>query len=179
IQDGAEGVQIGTAFALSRESGLTPELRQQSLEKMRDGSLETFTDPKASPSGFPFKVALLEESLSEQDTYADRPRTCDLGYLRKMYRKPDGTVGYRCASEPLRQYEAKGGKTEDTEGRKCLCNALVANIGLAQVQKTGYVEQALVTLGDDFTLVKTLTEKHGLDYSATDVVSLLLDSLRG
>ena len=30
---------------------------------------------------------------------------------------------------------AKGGKVEDTVGRKCLCNALLANIGHAQTRK--------------------------------------------
>ena len=46
-------------------------------------------------------------------------------------------------------YVAKGGKIEDTVGRKCLCNALLANIGHAQLRKDGTVEPALVTVGDD------------------------------
>ena len=50
----------------------------------------------------------------------------------------EGNIGYRCAAEPVANYVAKGGKAEDTVGRKCLCNALLANIGYhadAQRQK--------------------------------------------
>jgi len=43
---------------------------------------------------------------------------------------------------------AKGGKSEDLLGKKCLCNALLSNIGLAQIRKNGYVENPLVTSGD-------------------------------
>ncbi len=42
----------------------------------------------------------------------------------------DGQIGYRCSAEPVENYVAKGGKIEDTVGRKCLCNTLMANIGL-------------------------------------------------
>ena len=49
----------------------------------------------------------------------------------------------------MENYVAKGGKIEDTVGRKCLCNALMANIGHAQARKDGTVEPALVTVGDD------------------------------
>ena len=38
-----------------------------------------FTDPLASPTGFPFKVLGLEGTLSEPAVYARRERLCDLG----------------------------------------------------------------------------------------------------
>ena len=29
------------------------------------------------------------------------PRVCDLGILRQLYKRPDGSVGYRCRAEPV------------------------------------------------------------------------------
>ena len=60
VAAGATGVQVGTVFALSADSGLTPELRARLLARLRAGTLEVLTDGDASPTGFPFKVAQLE-----------------------------------------------------------------------------------------------------------------------
>lgn len=175
LNRGAAGIQAGTVFALSQDSGLAPDLKERLLRKVQEGTLEMFTDPVASPSGFPFKVAELEDTLSELPAYEARPRICDLGYLRRAYKKPDGSVGYRCPSEPVAHYVAKGGKLEDTENRKCLCNALVANVGLPQHQpKTGYLEHPLVTLGEDFSMVKQIIAEYGLRYPAREVVRRML-----
>lgn len=95
---GAEGVQVGTAFALSKESGLRDDIRQALLARERAGTAEVLTSALASPTGFPFKVAAMEGTLSEDDVYEKRPRICDLGYLRTPYRKEDGEVGFRCPS---------------------------------------------------------------------------------
>ena len=54
---------------------------------------------------------------------------CNLGYLRTAYKRPDGRIGYRCASEPVNDWIKKGGDLQATQGRKCLCNALMANAG--------------------------------------------------
>lgn len=175
LELGAEGIQVGTAFALCEESGLAPDLKEQVLMSVLDGTFDVFTDPLGSPSGFPFKVARLEGTLSEDEVHQERPRICDLGYLRRVYRKDDGSLGYRCPAEPLDQYVAKGGDVADTLGRKCLCNALVTNVGLPQLQNTGYLEHPLVTLGDDVTLVRRLISKDNLSYSALDVIDALLD----
>src|SRR5208282_990107 len=110
--------------------GIQPELKQQAIQLSRAGTARVFTDPVASPTGFPFKVFQLDRTLSDADQYAARTRICDLGYLRHLYRKPDGTPGYRCPGEPIADFVQKGGATADAEGRKCLCNGLVANIGL-------------------------------------------------
>jgi nitronate monooxygenase len=54
---GAHGVQVGTAFAFCEESGLDPTLRRQFLAGVLQGERSVFTDPAASPTSFPFKVA--------------------------------------------------------------------------------------------------------------------------
>jgi nitronate monooxygenase len=132
------------------------------------------TDVEASPTGFPFKVAQAEGSLSQQDAYAARPRICDLGFLREPYRTPAGTIGYRCAAEPVTTYVSKGGKVENTQGRKCLCNALMANIGHSQTRNGKYVEQGLVTTGNDLTGVARFLQPGASTYTAADVVANLM-----
>ena len=141
VAAGATGVQVGTVFALSTDSGLTPELRERLLTRLRAGELEVLTDGDASPTGFPFKVAQLPGTLSDPAVRAARPRLCDLGYLRSPYRKDDGRVGYRCPAEPVEMFVRKGGSADDAAGRACLCNALSADVGLGQTRPDGRTEE--------------------------------------
>jgi nitronate monooxygenase len=171
---GATGVQVGTAFAFTRESALREDLKQALLDLAQQGEAQVFTDPLASPAGFPFKVAILEGTASEEAVAAGRPRICDLGFLREMYRGDDGQIAYRCPAEPLSVYLSKGGKAEDAEGRKCLCNALMANIGHQQIRCGHHVEPALVTAGDDLTEVARFLPRGSASYGVSDVLNALL-----
>jgi len=177
IAAGARGVQVGTAFAFCEESGLTPELRTRFLANLAQGKGDVYTDPVASPTGFPFKVAALGGSLSDELAYEQRPRLCDLGYLRRAYLRPDGRLDYRCPSEPVDDYVEKGGKLEDTVGRKCLCNALVTNIGMGQIRSDGYEELPMLTSGDDIACIKSFITPDHLSYHARDVVEALLPAV--
>ena len=174
LEQGATGVQVGTAFAFTRESGLREDLKQKLIEKARRQEAEIFTDPLASPTGFPFKVARLEGTGSDNAVWSERPRVCDLGFLRELYRAKDGQIGYRCPAEPLPLYLAKVGKAEDAAGRKCLCNALMANIGHAQVRCGHHVEPALVTAGDDLVHVAGFLPPGAETYGVADVLRSLL-----
>lgn len=175
LAEGAAGVQVGTAFAFSEESGLSEQYKQAVLESVAQGKAHVMTDPLASPTSFPFKVVHVEGSNSEPDVYAARPRICDLGYLREAYRTEDGSIAYRCAGEPVTTYVAKGGNPENTVGRKCLCNGLMANIGHAQVRAGNRVESALITSGDDLTALGTFLD-GGPVYSAAHVIAKLTDA---
>ena len=174
LAEGAAGVQVGTAFAFSEESGLREDLKQELLARAAARNAEVFTDPLASPTGFPFKVAQLEGTSSEAGVYEGRPRLCDLGFLREVYVTPEGKEGYRCSAEPLSNYVAKGGATEETVGRKCLCNALMANVGKGQVRRGDATEPALVTVGDDLNTVGQFLAAGATSYTAADVVNRLL-----
>ena len=174
LDEGAAGVQVGTAFAFTRESALRSDLKDRLLAQAITGSGEVFTDPLASPTGFPFKVAQLQGSYSDPEVASARKRVCDLGYLREPYANPDGAIGYRCAAEPVANFVAKGGKIEDTVGRKCLCNALLSNIGHAQVRKDDMIEPALVTVGDDLNTIAQFLAPGRETYGAADVVKSLL-----
>lgn len=171
---GAVGVQAGTIFSLAEESGLQPILRKELLDHLASGNLIVRTDPFASPTGFPFKVASLPDTLSDDEMYDARPRLCDLGYLRVPYERSPGVVGYRCASEPTHVFLRKGGAADEAEDRKCLCNALMANIGLGQTRADGYVEPPLITLGADLTGAKELLDAYPGGWNAMQAVHYLL-----
>ena len=174
LEQGAAGVQVGTAFAFSEESGMRPDLKSELLAQAVSGSGVVFTDPLASPTGFPFKVAQLQGSYSDAAVTEARTRICDLGYLREPYTQENGNIGYRCAAEPVENFVAKGGKLEETVGRKCLCNALMANIGHQQPRKDGSFEPPLITVGDDLNTVAQFLAPGRTSYSAADVVESLL-----
>ena len=174
LANGAAGIQVGTAFAYCAESGLDAATRARVLKLAAAGEARIFTDPIASPTGFPFKVVQLEGTMSDEVEYLKRTRICDLGYLREPYRKDDGTTGYRCASEPVAQYLKKGGTEESARGRKCLCNALMADIGIGQMRAGGIGEKTLVTSGDDVSDVARFLQPGAASYGAADVVARLL-----
>lgn len=174
LEMGAAGIQVGTAFALCQESGMREDSKRALLDLAMEGKAGVYTDPLASPTGFPFKVAQLEGTLSDASIYAARTRICDLGYLREPYHKEEGTIGYRCPAEPVDQYVRKGGKVEDTVGRKCLCNALVADINMGQVRSSG-TELPLLTAGDDLQAIARFIPKGQTTYTARDVIEQILN----
>jgi nitronate monooxygenase len=176
---GAAGVQVGTAFAFCEESGIDAALKRRVLDKCRAGDIDVFTDPLASPTGYPFKVLRLAGTLSEQGVYDQRPRTCDVGYLRHPYRKADGTVGFRCPAEPLEQYAGKEGAATDSAARVCLCNALMATAGLGQVLADGSLEPIILTAGEDVARVARFLRPGCDTYTAADVIRHILAPQQG
>ena len=173
--EGACGVQVGTAFAFCNESGVRADLKAEVLHRSLQRDLTVHTDPLASPTGFPFKVVQLAGTASEATVNAARERVCDLGYLREAYRGQDGTVGFRCPAEPPEDYVRKGGRLADTLGRKCICNGLLATVGLPQLRH-GQVEPALVTAGDDVTHLDRFMSPGTESYSAQQVIDTILAS---
>lgn len=171
---GATGVQVGTLFALSEESGLEEGLRHETLKRLSDDVLEVRTDPLASPTGFPFKVATLPGTLSDPALVAARTRLCDGGYLRTPMENAPGRVGYRCPAEPVEIYVRKGGEAADAAGRVCLCNALMASVGLGQTRPDGYRELPLVTLGSDLDGPARMLQTHPGGWRADEAVEFLL-----
>lgn len=170
---GAAGVQIGTAFAFCDESGLEATLKRDVCALAREGRTHIHTDPHASPTGFPFKVLDHPKTLSNPTLYAERERICDLGYLRETYVRPDGSLGYRCPSENVDDYVRKGGKAEDTVGRKCLCNTLLATVDLGQRSSTSR-ELPLITAGHDVRHIQRFLTGDRLSYTADDVLRAVL-----
>jgi len=173
---GATGVQVGTAFALCAESGMTAELRSAVLGQVADGAVDVRTDWRASPTGFPFKILAVDGTLSDPEVHAARDRVCDLGMLRVPFERDDGKLGYRCPAEPLASYTGpKGARAANTEGRTCLCNALLATAGFPQTRGDGRIEPPLATLGTDLTAVEELLAgSPDGTYTAADAIDHLL-----
>jgi nitronate monooxygenase len=177
---GAAGVQMGTAFALCNESGMEHKTKSALIAKVLRGEAEVFTNPVASPTGFPFKVALLEGTLSDEDKYQARPRICDLAFLRSPYKLENAEgrreqIGYRCAAEPEDDFVRKGGELADTVGRTCLCNTLAATAGYAQYRpKIDYLELPMVTTGNDLVNIGRFFKPGATTYSAKDVIDMIL-----
>jgi hypothetical protein len=75
----------------------------------------------------------------------------------------------------VHSYLKKGGDATDTDGRACLCNALLANVGLAQTRHDGgYTEEPLVTLGSGLDGISAMLRRHPAGWSAAEVVTWLL-----
>jgi NAD(P)H-dependent flavin oxidoreductase YrpB (nitropropane dioxygenase family) len=173
LASGAAGIQVGTLFAFSNESGFADDLKKDVLDHASRGEVDVITDPRASPTGYPFKVVTWAGDTS---AHYERERKCDLGYLRIAYRRDDGRTDYRCAAEPVADYVRKGGLEADTVGRRCLCNALTSNIGQAQPRDGTLDEPPLLTSGDDLTAIRTFLGARN-SYSADDVIDYLLGAL--
>ncbi len=173
---GAAGIQVGTAFAFCEESGIRDDVRRRVIADSLARRLSVRTDPKASPTGFPFKVVEESGTMAAADVYKKRQRICDLGYLREAYRKPDGSFGYRCAAEPVEDYLDKGGQSDQTAGRMCVCNGLLATAGFPQVRH-GDAELPLITAGDDVVNVSQYLRAGRNSYTAADVLERLLDGV--
>lgn len=172
LDRGAAGIQVGSLFSLTEESGYPTEATRRLIRALHAGEAAIRTDGRVSPTGFPFKVIELGGTLAEPAHYEQRPRICDLGYLRTPYVDAKGRLQGRCPGEPVDDYVRKGGDPTDTEDRGCLCNALTANIGHGQVQKKGGKELELFTGGDALTELPLGSVEHP-HYTAQDVIDYL------
>jgi len=168
---GAAGIQVGSLFSLTEESGYPDDMTRRLIRGLHTGTVSVDTDGRVSPTGFPFKVLTLSGTHAEEETYQRRARICDLGYLREPYVDEKGRLLGRCPAEPVDDYVRKGGDEEDTEGRSCLCNALMANIGLPQY-RDGHPELPLYT-GGDALLNLPLGSADNPHYDADDVLDYL------
>lgn len=145
-KQGACGVQIGTIASYCRESGFPLSLKRKLWRRAWDGKL-VVTTSLGSPTGYPFKVAALERTLSHWSTRAKWKKECTLGYLRVFYERTDGTLGSRCSAEPVTKFVRKGGLSQEAQGKVCLCRSLMATIGLNPD------DAPIITSGDDTSFV--------------------------
>jgi NAD(P)H-dependent flavin oxidoreductase YrpB (nitropropane dioxygenase family) len=184
LDAGATGVQVGTVFALTQESGMKPAYRIAILNALKKGADDASLvhTTMFSPTGFPFKVAQLAGTVADDAVFAARRRVCDVGLLqRRGLGKPaaDGTrrLFHRCRAEPISSFVNKRGLQRNTVEQRCLCNGLLACVGLGQggEQKGELVEEpAIVTLGNDLDGVRRLSRHGQLPYWVRDVVADIL-----
>lgn len=166
---GAVGIQAGSIFALSEDSGMDSARRAEMRRLGFRSQLGVRTDPTASPTGFPFKVPQLAGTISEQSAYDARVRNCSRMALQFPYQRADGKVGFRCAAEPVEDYLRKGGKFEDTVNARCLCNGLFSAAGIGDPR-----ELSIFTMGDGVSFLRQLMQDEHSSYRATDAIAYLL-----
>lgn len=176
LAQGAEGIQVGTLFSLAEESGYPEAEKRRLIRAAHRDRLRIRTDGRVSPTGFPFKVIEAEGTLADPERRKERERICDLGYLREPYVDEKGRVLGRCPAEPVADYERKGGAPEETRGRACLCNALMANIGHPQIRPNG-PELPLYTGGDQLEDLP-LGSADDPSYDAATVITYLRGELK-
>jgi NAD(P)H-dependent flavin oxidoreductase YrpB (nitropropane dioxygenase family) len=164
---GAVGIQAGSIFALSEDSGMDSYYRAETRRLGFRGELVVRTDATASPTGFPFKVPQLIGTLSEPALYEARTRNCSRRALQ-FPAEHNGKIIFRCAAEPIVDYLRKGGKLEDTVGARCLCNGLFSAAGLGDRD-----ELPIFTLGDDTAFLRYLMAEESDSYTATDAIAYL------
>ncbi|NTV62159.1 MAG: nitronate monooxygenase [Oscillochloris sp.] len=180
LQAGATGVQAGSIFALAEESGIRSEYRAAILDALRRGiDDETLVQTTlVSPTGFAFKVVQLSGTLAEEAVFKNRQRICDIGLLQQVgLTAPDAqgvrSLFQRCAAGPVAGYLAKRGLERNTEERRCLCNGLLACVGLGQITPSDHQlmeEPAIVTLGDQLDGVRRVSRNGQSHYWARDAV---------
>ena len=156
-------------FALCNQSGLDPRYRREIIRRWHRGQLRVRTDIHASPTGFPFKVAELPGTLSEEAVYLARHRSCNQRGLATPHQLPSGEIVYRCSAERVKDYLAKGGDENDVVGARCICNGLISATGLGDPG-----EPAIVTLGDDVSFLKHLTKDEDSSYTPAQAMTYLL-----
>jgi NAD(P)H-dependent flavin oxidoreductase YrpB (nitropropane dioxygenase family) len=184
LAEGAAGIQVGSDFALAEESGMKAQYRVAILNKLRKGTdeIELVRTTMFSPTGFPFKVVQLEGTLADDEVYADRTRVCDIGLLQQLgLGKPDSAgmrrLFQRCPAAPMEGFLNKRGLEQNTNDRRCLCNGLLACVGLGQVsQRDGEPvdEPAIVTLGNHLDGIRRLSHNGQNTYWVKDVVEDIL-----
>lgn len=170
---GARGIQVGTAFAFCDESGIPSDVKRSTIDRCRCGTLHVHTDFQASPTGYPFKLILDAKRPDELERLRNRSRVCDLGYLRQNYVDARGRIGYRCPGEPRDSYVKKGGSLADTVNKLCLCNGLLATVGLGQ-RRSGVSELPIYTAGDQLDDILDFVAPGRTSYTARDVLDRLL-----
>jgi nitronate monooxygenase len=127
-------------------------------------------------------VVQLPGTLAEDAIYRARKRVCDIGLLvQRGLMKADESgsrrIFQRCPAGPLEAFTRDRGLPQNAEGKRCLCNGLLATVGLGQVLTRDGVtseEPAIVTLGNHIEGVRRLSSNGQTVYWAKDAVEDIL-----
>lgn len=156
-RSGFTGIQAGSIFALSEESGFTLEIKEAIIRAIREDRAKIESSFVASPTGYPFKVLQMEGTMSDPVSFLKRKRSCGVGLLREVkevkidLENKAQQARWSCSADP--RLENAGSQAV------CLCEALLAVIGLAQVNG-GEEELPIITLGEELKDIKKLLEKN-------------------
>ncbi|MCU0821642.1 MAG: hypothetical protein MUC95_04110 [Spirochaetes bacterium] len=185
LDAGANGIQSGTIYAFSEESGMLSGHRAAVFNELKQGKDDQsiIRTTMYSPTGFSFKVAVLNGTLSQDDVYIKRKRVCDIGLLQQVgLSKPDENgmrkIFQRCPAAPLGIFVKKRGLPRNTEERRCLCNGLISGAGYAQVVEnedgTCSTEPPIVTAGGCLNGVRRMSQNGSRTYTCSEIAGDIL-----
>jgi hypothetical protein len=171
--------ELGLPFWLAGGTGSPEALRRRSMPAP-PGSRSARCSPTATSPAWsrrPSARSCAQRRSGDVDVLTDparrrpasRSRSCSSSTRtrrRSSTRRASAcATSATCAPLPPRRWPARlplrgragghvreeGRRIEDTVGRKCLCNALMADIGHGQVRAGGELERPLLTSGDDLS----------------------------
>lgn len=175
---GAAGLVVSTPFYYCAESELDAATKRRVLG---GGQAPSRLDVKflASPTGFSVPVVQLDGTAADPAVFAARRRFCDVGFLRQVYRTGGGGLGYRCPGETISAHIAKDGARERAMHQRCLCNGMLAALGMGQVRLPHSTETPLVPAGEELGALTAFAGRASRQYAAADVVATLLGGANG
>lgn len=166
MSQGAQGGQFGSIFATSEDSGWMREHRDLMRKLGYRGELRVRTELRFSPTGFGLNVADLPGTLSDPLVYVARKRVCDVSCLASLTTH-EGKDVFLCPAELPRKFHFKGGTTE-TDDYRCLCNALLAAVGLGNPG-----DPPLFTFAKDHRYLRAIMEHEDDSYTVAQAFEYL------
>jgi nitronate monooxygenase len=174
---GGAGLLVSTPFHYCEESELAADWKAEVFRQSRQAPARLAVEFVSAPVGHEVPIAKVAGSALDEDEFARRERFCDVGFLRQLYRREDGSVGYRCPGETVACHHAKGGDPEAAAGQRCFCNGMLAALGLGQVRSGFGVERPLLPAGEDLKGLARFCPPNARGFSAADVVQQLLEGV--
>lgn len=159
---GATWIASGSGFAVTRESGMRPELKHNLLRMIEDETLRVAPTNRSPAEPMMFQVVDMPNTMSVDDEEVLKPG-CNKCFLRVPTLMQDKHarwyVAYMCTADPL--YKKRGG-TRATAGIACLCNglAITGDSNVHQPKKNTKHIAPIVTFG----LAGALQVRAVMDY---------------
>ena len=181
---GANGVQVGTVFALAEESGMKSEYRSAILAALksgrgrrRSGAHDHLLAYRLFFQGRPTGGHALGRRCLCRPTAHLRHRHLATARLQQAGRIWAAHAFPTLSGRPGGRYVKQRGLERNTDERRCLCNGLLSCVGLGQVKEIQgelVEEPAIVTLGNHLDGVRRLSRQGQTHYYVQDVVADIL-----
>ncbi len=144
------------------------------IARVEDGTAAVRTDPRASPTGFPFKVVeLRRHALGGGGLRGSASASAISASCAAPIAATTAASAIAAPPSRSRRSSPRAATRTQTVGRKCLCNSLLANVGLAEPQVHGAPEPPLLTAGDDLDALRLFLPPGEHDYGVAEVLAAL------
>ena len=171
---GAAGVQVGTAFEFTEESGLREDYKRALLAKAAAGEAHVFTDPLASPTGFPFRSYACKVAIPSTTYTREGHVFATLVFCANRTEQRRAAPAIAVPPSQLASILPRVARRKTQWVESVSCNALMANIGHPQIRNGPRMEKGLVTAGDDLSNISRFLAPNRSSYNAADVIAALL-----